>query len=111
MANLNGKISEEVVFDITLEWLVDKCHKNAKEKGFWDKKRRVAELLMLIVSELAEAMEADRHGDKDNFNEEIADTLIRLCDLCGGLKIDIVKVTLDKMRKNAKRPRLHGKRY
>jgi len=66
---------------------------------------------MLIVSELAEAMEADRHGDKDNFNEEIADTLIRLCDLCGGLKIDIVKVTLDKMRKNAKRPRLHGKRY
>ena len=31
-----------------------------KAKGFWDKERNVGEMLMLIVTELAEAMEAHR---------------------------------------------------
>jgi NTP pyrophosphatase (non-canonical NTP hydrolase) len=35
---------------------------NNKEKGFWDKERNVGELLMLITSELGEAMEAHRKG-------------------------------------------------
>jgi NTP pyrophosphatase (non-canonical NTP hydrolase) len=34
-----------------------------KEKGFWDKKRNVGEMLMLTVSELGEAMEAHRKGN------------------------------------------------
>lgn len=37
-------------------------HENAKSKGFWDKERNLGEMLMLIVSEVAEAMEADREN-------------------------------------------------
>jgi len=87
------------------------CHKTAKEKGFWERKREKPELLMLIVSELGEALEADRKGDKENFNEEIADTFIRLFDLCGYFGIDIEKEINGKMIYNKGRPKLHGKKY
>jgi len=85
------------------------CHKIAKEKGFWDKRRNLGEMLMLIVTELAEAMESYRLRDQENFKEEIADTFIRLFDLCGGLKVDIEAEILKKMQKNKKRPYKHGK--
>jgi NTP pyrophosphatase (non-canonical NTP hydrolase) len=85
------------------------CHKIARQKGFWDTKRNRGEMLMLIVTELAEAMEAYRMQDKENFNEEIADTFIRLFDLCGGLKIDIEKEIHKKMLHNKNRPYKHGK--
>jgi NTP pyrophosphatase (non-canonical NTP hydrolase) len=89
----------------------DACHKTAKEKGFWDASQNIAEKLMLIVTEVAEACEADRHGNKENFDEEIADTFIRLFDLCGYLNIDIEKELIVKMKFNEGRPRLHGKKY
>lgn len=85
------------------------CHEIARQKGFWDSKRNIGEMLMLIVTEIAEAMEAHRTQDKEGFNEEIADTFIRLFDLCGGLKIDILKEIEKKMHKNRKRPYKHGK--
>jgi len=85
------------------------CHRIAKEKGFWDKKRNIPEMLMLIVSELGEALEAYRVQDKENFNEEIADTFIRLFDLAGGLKIDVEKYILHKAKINKNRPYKHGK--
>lgn len=93
----------------TVKGLTKLCHKIAKEKGFWDSKRNIGEMLMLIVTEVAEAMEAHRIKDKEGFNEEIADTFIRLFDLCGGLKIDITKEIEKKMVKNKKRPYKHGK--
>lgn len=40
--------------------LIAKAHGTAKEKGFWDTERNVSEMLMLIVSEVAEAQEALR---------------------------------------------------
>lgn len=40
--------------------LVKDIHNNAKKKGFWKNKREFGTLLMLVVSELAEALEADR---------------------------------------------------
>jgi len=40
--------------------LIVRAHGTAKEKGFWDTERNVSEMLMLIVSELAEAQEALR---------------------------------------------------
>lgn len=85
------------------------CHRIAKEKGFWDKERNIPEMLMLVVSELGEALEAYRVQDKENFNEEIADTFIRLFDLCGGLKIDVEKYILNKAKVNKNRPYKHGK--
>lgn len=47
-----------------MEQLIERAHLMAKEKGFWESERNKSELLMLIVSELAEAMEALR---KDHF--------------------------------------------
>jgi NTP pyrophosphatase (non-canonical NTP hydrolase) len=85
------------------------CHSIAKSKGFWDKERNVGEALMLIVTELAEAMEAHRKQDKENFDEELADTFIRLFDLCGGLGIDIEAQIMKKCEKNKTRPYKHGK--
>ena len=116
-------------------------HERAKQKGFWDDKREIGTLLMLVVSELSEALEADRknkHADlykferrqltslltqphwfinefsaeiKDTFEDEIADTFIRLFDLVGFLGIDIDKHIELKMKFNATREHKHGKAY
>lgn len=95
---------------------IDKCHKIAKEKGFWDKDRNVGEMLMLVVTELGEALEAHRTNQfglehKDTFEDEVADVFIRLFDFCGGLNIDVEKQIEWKLNYNKKRPRLHGKEY
>ena len=94
---------------ITLNEWCQRCHTIAKEKGFWDKERNVGEALMLIVTELAEAMEGHRKQDDANFKEELADAFIRLFDLCGGLGIDIEKEIAQKSERNKARPYKHGK--
>ena len=135
----------------TLNQLRDEIHEYAISKGFWDKEREVGTLLMLCVSELAEAMEADRKGQyakiddaefiidsktiredldlavkendtikfedifrtqvKDTFEDELADTIIRILDICGARGIDIDKHIELKMKYNATRERMHGKKY
>lgn len=104
--------------------LAQQIHENAKAKGFWDEPRNTGEVFMLIVSELAEALEADRKGKrasmgefdekidkyarlgseisqnglferafrlfiKDTFEDEIADTVIRILDWCYYSKLEI----------------------
>lgn len=111
-------------------------HQSAVNKGFWDKEREKGTILMLVVSELAEALEADRknryasdmptvllHSDldtfpeifkgnvKDTFEDEIADTFIRLFDLVGAYNIDIDKHIELKMKYNQTREKMHGKKY
>lgn len=119
-------------------------HQRAKEKGFWDEEREVGTLLMLCVSELGEALEADRKSKyadlgvfesclnaddilckdvelynnqsfedciKDTFQDEIADTVIRLLDLCGKFNINIEKHINYKLAYNLSRSKMHGKRY
>src|SRR5574343_116152 len=52
---------------------------NNKAKGFWDNERNVGELLMLVVSELGEAMEAHRKGrfaEVSNFDEALSKSRI-----------------------------------
>ncbi len=66
--------------------------------------------LMLVVTEVAEAAEAVRHGDLDNFKEEIADAFIRLLDICGAMGIDIEEEIAQKMAVNKNRPQRHGKK-
>ena len=87
------------------------AHETALEKGWWDEERSIAECLMLINSELCEALEEDRNGNTGKFNEEIADVYIRLGDLCGHLGIDIEKEIIKKMKFNKSRPHKHNKRY
>lgn len=89
-----------------------------KRKGFYTPpsinttKRRDAMLgkLMLVVSEVSEAAEAVRHNDRANFEEEIADTFIRLLDICGAIGINIERAISDKMMVNESRKRRHGKK-
>ena len=52
-----------------MRYLIDKAHQVAKDKGFWETERNKPEMLMLIVSELAEALEALR---KDYVSEPAA---------------------------------------
>lgn len=114
-------------------------HERMVEKGFYDGSKQIGTLLMLTVSELSEALEADRKGRhsnleefeaylqegiseeqkkeafkmfiKDSFEDEIADTFIRLLDLCGHLGIDIDAHIKHKMWYNSTRPPKHGKAY
>ena len=112
-----------------LNELSEEIYQNNKEKGFWDNERNVGEMLMLVTSELGEAMEAHRKGRfanieayeefsenfedaiKDTFEDEIADSVIRLLDMCGGLGIDIDTHVRLKLEYNKTRERLHGKKY
>ena len=101
--------------------------------------RNIGELLMLVTSELGECLEADRksmycagnintaiemfdNGDpdatyyfeemvKDCREDEMADAVIRIADMAGYLGIDLESHILAKMRYNATREKLHGKRY
>ena len=60
--------------------LIEKAHAVAKEKGFWETERNVSEMLMLIVSELAEAQEALR---KNHYADPFA-----VADLSKDLELD-----------------------
>lgn len=96
---------------MTLNQLVKEAYANAREHGFWEASSNIAEKLMLIVTEVAEACEADRTDDKEGFAEELADIVIRVADLAGGLGIDLEHEIATKMEANKKRPKLHGKKY
>ncbi len=74
------------------------------------RERNVGELLMLAVSELAEAMEGHRKNLQDDklphrkmLEVEIADCIIRLLDLGEGLRLDLGGAFDEKMRYNATR--------
>src|SRR6266480_5261555 len=74
------------------------------------KKRNKGELLMLAVSELAEAMEGERRDLMDDklphrrmAEVEIADCFIRLFDYCGAHGYDVGGALIEKMAYNAKR--------
>jgi NTP pyrophosphatase (non-canonical NTP hydrolase) len=48
---------------------------------------------------------------KDTFEDELADAVIRIADLCGYLNIDLESHIKAKMRYNETRPHKHGKEY
>ena len=64
-------LKREDIKKLTVNQMCELCHSIALEKGFWDEKRNMGEALMLIVTELAEAMEAYRVQDQENFREEL----------------------------------------
>jgi NTP pyrophosphatase (non-canonical NTP hydrolase) len=92
--------------------LIKEAHETAKSKGWWDEPKETGTLLALIHSEVSEALEADRKGDQENFEEELADVCIRIFDLCGAKGIDLEKAIVEKMDKNRGRSYKHGgKKY
>ena len=83
----------------------------SKGKGFICLYEDIPKKLALVHSEVSEALEADRTSDWQNFEEELADILIRVLDLTGNFDIDIETAIQQKMLKNESRPHKHGKRY
>ena len=69
---------------------------------------KIATKLALVHSEVSEALEALRKEDPVNFDEEIADAVIRLLELCDGLGIDIYRKIVEKDAINQKRGFKHG---
>ena len=135
---------------MNLNELSKEIYEANKLKGFDVKECNIGQTLMLIVSELSEALEADRKGKrdrlkvfeqelryarlnvedyepenenfkwitnrfettiKDTFEDEIADTFIRVMDLVGALDIDIEKHIYLKRMYNSQRQFKHGKAY
>jgi NTP pyrophosphatase (non-canonical NTP hydrolase) len=105
-------------FEIDFNALKIEIHQTAKQKGWWDKERNAGEILMLVISELAEALEAKRKGKdadietfeknmaqtvdaekyfptyflesiKDSVADELSDSVIRLLDYAGYKNIHI----------------------
>jgi NTP pyrophosphatase (non-canonical NTP hydrolase) len=74
----------------------------------WDDTRHIPTQLCLIHSEVSEALEGFRKGDKENVAEELADVLIRVLDLAGGLGVDMDLEVTTKLAKNRQRGYKHG---
>lgn len=60
---------EDAYKEPTLRELAEAAHSNAKNKGFWDNPKERGTRLMLITSELGEALDADREGRFANLDE------------------------------------------
>ena len=124
---------------MNIKEIQQEIHKVNVEKGFWEDRKNVGEVLMLIVSELGEALDAHRANKKanveafdaraidrtepedyqidfqqcikDTFEDEIADTVIRILDMCEGFGIDLERHIELKLEYNKTRPYKHGKNY
>lgn len=119
---------------MNLNELAKKVYQGNAERGFHDETKPLGVYLMLMVSELSEALEADRNGNevkmppaevlaiddietfrtvfkmsvKDTVEDELADCLIRILDYCGLMGIDIQSHVHAKLRYNATRGHRHG---
>lgn len=96
--------------------LVDMCHGASKAAGWWtgvDPETNsliVPTKLCLVHSEISEAMEGHRKDKMDDhlphrkmIEVELADAVIRICDLAGALNLDLGGAIVEKMAYNAKR--------
>lgn len=108
--------------------LQHECHRASKTAGWWTDLKTgidltetikeqnilagalVAQKLMLIVSEVSEAMEGHRKGLKDDklphrpmVEVELADAIIRICDLAGAMGLDLGGAIAEKMAYNRSR--------
>jgi len=126
---------------MTINEVRDAAFAYAEKQGFHEKPINFGESLMLVVSELSEALEADRKGSwskgiahplldvwdgkeplkghikakyenyvRGSVEEELADTIIRICDIAGIHGIDLDWHVATKMAYNEARPYKHGKK-
>ena len=94
---------------------------NAKLKGFWDndKVANCGTKIALMHSELSEALEALRIGNKPdehipeflNIEVELADTIIRIMDYAYFNNYKVGAAIIAKSEYNKNRPIKHGKNF
>lgn len=100
-----------------IEAAIQLCHKASVDGGWWHDlntgaklQRNKGDLLMLIVSEVSEAMEGERKKLKDDklphrpmAEVELADALIRIFDYAGAHGYDLAGAMAEKMAYNVQR--------
>lgn len=105
------------ILNLNIEELQHLCHSRSKEAGWHtDLKtgkplvRNRGEMLMLMVSELAEAMEGERKNLMDDklphrpmSEVELADCVIRICDYAGMCNYDLAGAIEEKLEYNRTR--------
>lgn len=86
------------------------CHSLSREAGWHDKPREVGTMIALIHSEVSEALEGFRKDLNDdhlphrkNAEVELADAVIRICDLAGLMQMDLGGAIIEKLKKNQTR--------
>jgi NTP pyrophosphatase (non-canonical NTP hydrolase) len=105
---------------ITLSQIIIQSYRIAHEKGWHSPSKTFVESVMLIVTELSEAVEEYRagrderelyygeDGKPEGIPAELADAVIRIADLVGALDIDLEQAIVEKMAYNQTRPFRHG---
>jgi hypothetical protein len=93
-------------------WEVFAAH-NWPTKEMWETDRLncvrfIGTHIALIHSEVSEAMEGLRALDRQNFDEELADVIIRVASIAHGLGTDLETVIAKKLAKNRTRGLRHG---
>lgn len=122
-----GSRSDFLDAGASVSYLTRLCHGLAHDRGWWtdletgqdmrpDRKdplkqvRNIGEGLMLVVTELGEAMEGHRKGRQDDhlphrssLEVELGDAVIRIFDLAGGFNLDLGGAIAEKLAYNARR--------
>lgn len=125
---------------MTISEMVERAHENAVQHGFWEPGPDFGTAIALIHSELSEALEEMRAGNRvrpgdpvpmiyysgggyvatgptnccmkpEGVAIELADAVIRIADLCGHMGIDLESAIALKMEYNEGRPFRHGKLF
>jgi NTP pyrophosphatase (non-canonical NTP hydrolase) len=119
--------------NLKIQTIEDENFRNAVTKAFQ------AQRLALVTSELSEALESLRKREikpindslktviensdgenfvktfqdfiKDSYQDELADSVIRLLDIAGGEGIDLEWHIVQKLRYNKTREKMHGKKF
>lgn len=110
---------DDVDFIASFSALADRANVNAHNKGFYEKPQETGTRLMLMVTEIAEACDADRKDLRDDkipeflgLEAELADCIIRIMDFSAEKDLRVAEAVVAKMKFNKTRDYLHGnKKY